>query len=81
MAQQKLPLGVRITDVVHRTTVLGLFGIFVGTIGAIGYNMYVNSDFAQMNSNKLTFLKSDYDKLRAQHEQEQQLAQEASQSK
>ncbi|KAG7196175.1 uncharacterized protein KQ657_000187 [Scheffersomyces spartinae] len=63
------------------TTVLSLFGIFVGTIGAIGYNMYVNSDFAKMNDNKLTFLKSDYDKLRAQHEEQQQLAENSTESK
>lgn len=52
---QKLPLGVRITDIIHRSTVLGLVGICVVGLGSVSFNLYANSDFARMNSQKLKF--------------------------
>lgn len=64
MASPKVPLGVRITDMVHRGTVLGLVGICVVGIGSITFNIYANSDYARMNKNKLSFLKEQYDQAR-----------------
>lgn len=64
MASSKAPLGVRITDMVHRGTVLGLVGICVVGIGSIAFNIYANSDYARMNKNKLAFLKEQYDQAR-----------------
>lgn len=61
----KLPLSVRITDVIHRTTVLGLFGIAVIGTGSIFFNIWANSDFAKMNKDKLKFHREEYDKARA----------------
>ena len=64
MASSKTPLGVRLTDMVHRGTVLGLVGICVVGIGSITFNIYANSDYARMNKNKLAFLKEQYDQAR-----------------
>ncbi|OBA21095.1 hypothetical protein METBIDRAFT_41658 [Metschnikowia bicuspidata var. bicuspidata NRRL YB-4993] len=64
----KLPLSVRITDMVHRTAVLSLFGIAVVGTGSIFFNIYANSDFARMNQNKLRFNKEDYEQARASEE-------------
>lgn len=61
----KLPLGVRITDAVHRAAVLGLVGISVVGTGSIFFNIWANSDFARMNKNKLKFNKADYEETRA----------------
>lgn len=55
MAKQQLPFHVRATDVIHRTTVLGLVGICVVGLGAISYNLYSNSDYAKMNQGKIKF--------------------------
>lgn len=51
----QLPLKVRVTDIIHRTTVLGLVGICVVGTGSMLFNVYMNSDFAKMNQNKLKF--------------------------
>ncbi|SGZ47631.1 CIC11C00000000970 [Sungouiella intermedia] len=61
----KLPLSVRVTDVVHRATVLGLVGIAVVGTGSIFFNIYANSDFAKMNKNKLKFHREEYEQARA----------------
>lgn len=55
MANQGLPFKVRATDIIHRSTVLGLVGICVAGLGAISYNLYSNSDYAKMNQSKLKF--------------------------
>lgn len=68
MASSKIPLSVRITDAVHRTTVLGLVGICIVGIGSITYNVYRNSDFAKMNENKLTFNKEQYHEARKEED-------------
>lgn len=52
---QQLPFKVRATDVIHRTTVLGLVGICVVGLGSVGFNLFMNSDFAKMNKEKLKF--------------------------
>jgi len=70
MASSKVPLAVRITDMVHRGTVLGLVGICVVGIGSITFNIYANSDFAKMNKNKLAFLKEQYDQARTANAEE-----------
>lgn len=51
----QLPLRVRVTDIIHRTTVLGLVGICVVGTGSMIFNVYMNSDYAKMNKNKLKF--------------------------
>lgn len=61
----KLPLSVRITDVIHRAAVLGLVGIAVVGTGSIFFNIYANSDFAKMNKNKLKFHREEYEQARA----------------
>lgn len=61
----KLPLSVRVTDVIHRATVLGLVGISVIGTGSIFFNIWANSDYAKMNKNKLKFNKDDYEQARA----------------
>lgn len=67
----KLPLSVRLTDFVHRSAVLTLFGISVIGTGSIFFNIYANSDFAKMNQNKLRFKKEDYDAARASESKEE----------
>ncbi|EGV61810.1 hypothetical protein PSN45_000497 [Yamadazyma tenuis] len=52
---QQLPFRVRATDIIHRSTVLGLVGICVVGLGSISFNIYMNSDYAKMNRNKLKF--------------------------
>ncbi|CAH2355935.1 cytochrome c oxidase assembly protein Cox14p [[Candida] railenensis] len=59
----KIPFSVRATDVVHRLTVLGLLGFSLAVSGSVGYNVYMNSDYAQMNKNKLKFDKEEVDKI------------------
>lgn len=59
----KIPFSVRATDVVHRLTVLGLVGFSVAVSGSVGYNVYMNSDYAQMNKNKLKFDKDEIEKI------------------
>lgn len=66
----KIPLSVRVTDMVHRTTVLALVGISVVGLGSATFNIYANSDFAKMNKNKLSFLKEQYDQARNAAEEE-----------
>lgn len=68
MLASKLPFSVRATDLLHRATVLGLFGICVVGLGSISFNIYANSDFAKMNKNKLTFSKSEYENARQKEE-------------
>ena len=61
----KLPLSVRITDVIHRATVLGLVGVAgVGT-GSIFFNIWANSDWTKMNKDKLKFHREEYEQARA----------------
>lgn len=57
MNTQRLPLRVRVTDIIHRSAVLGLVGLSVVGIGSVAFNVYANSDFAKMNSQKLKFEK------------------------
>ncbi|CAK7891870.1 hypothetical protein CAAN1_19S00452 [[Candida] anglica] len=64
------PISVRATDVVHRLTVLGLLGFSAVVAGSVCYNVYMNSDYATMNRNKLKFNKSEADEHRAQLNQE-----------
>lgn len=67
----KLPLSVRITDVVHRATVLGLVGICVVGTGSILFNVWANSDYAKMNKNKLKFHREEYDQARGRQTEEE----------
>lgn len=66
----KLPLSVRITDVIHRTTVLSLVGICVVGIGSISFNIYANSDFGKMNKDKLKFDVKQYEDARKENKDE-----------
>lgn len=60
----QLPLHVRLTDAVHRLTVLGLVGICVVGGGGIIFNIYANSDYAPWNKNKLKFNEEEYHETR-----------------
>ncbi|KAK6460912.1 hypothetical protein DFJ63DRAFT_211316 [Scheffersomyces coipomensis] len=62
----KLPLGVRVTDVIHRVTVLGLVGIVVVGMGSITFNVWSNSDYAPWNKEKLKFVKEEYHEARSE---------------
>lgn len=66
----KLPLSVRITDVIHRAAVLGLVGVSVVGTGSIFFNIWANSDWAKMNKDKLKFHREEYDQARAAETQE-----------
>lgn len=67
----KLPLSVRITDIVHRATVLGLVGICVVGTGSILFNVWANSDYAKMNKDKLRFHREEYEQTRAEQKKEE----------
>lgn len=64
----KLPLSVRLTDLVHRTAVLTLFGISVVGTGSIFFNIWANSDFAKMNKNKLRYNKEEPEQAQSSDE-------------
>ena len=70
MASSRIPFSVRLTDMIHRGTVLGLVGICVAGLGSVTFNIYANSDFAKMNKNKLAFLKEQYDQTRTATQEE-----------
>lgn len=62
----KLPLSVTIADILHRTTVYGIIGFCLVGTGSIAFNVYMNSDFAKMNREKLKFDKAEYEKARSE---------------
>lgn len=64
----KIPFSVRATDIVHRLTVLSLVGFSAAVTGSVGYNVYMNSDYAAHNKNKLKFNKQEAEEQRAQYE-------------
>lgn len=66
----KLPLSVTIADIIHRTTVYGIIGFCLVGTGSIAFNIYMNSDFAKMNRDKLKFDRAEYDRARAAEEKE-----------
>ncbi|KAL7664692.1 hypothetical protein ABC855_g1947 [[Candida] zeylanoides] len=63
----KIPLHVRATDIFHRLTVLSLVGFSAAVIASAGYNVYMNSDYAAMNRDKLRFNKKEAEELERAH--------------
>ena len=66
----KLPFSVTLADAIHRTTIYGILGFCLVGTGSIAFNVYMNSDFARINRNKLKFDQAEYDRANTTEEKE-----------